>query len=97
MNREQVLSVLNGHRDEMRQRFGVKHLALFGSAARDELRDGSDIDLLVEFEGPPTFDGYMDLKDYLEALFGTKVDLATDAMIKPRLRRHIEKDLLRVA
>jgi predicted nucleotidyltransferase len=97
MNREQVLSVLNGHREEMRQRFGVKHLALFGSAARDELRDGSDIDLLVEFEGPPTFDGYMDLKDYLEALFGTKVDLATDAMIKPRLRRHIEKDLLRVA
>lgn len=97
MNREQVLSVLNGHRDEMQQRFGVKHLALFGSAARDELRDGSDIDLLVEFQGPPTFDGYMDLKDYLEALFGTKVDLATDAMIKPRLRRHIEKDLLRVA
>ncbi|TVQ95179.1 MAG: DNA polymerase subunit beta [Chromatiaceae bacterium] len=97
MNKEQVLSVLNGHREEMRQRFGVKHLALFGSAARDELRDGSDIDLLVEFEGPPTFDGYMDLKDYLEALFGTKVDLATDAMIKPRLRRHIEKDLLRVA
>jgi predicted nucleotidyltransferase len=97
MNREQVLSVLNGHRDEMQQRFGVKHLSLFGSAARDELRDGSDIDLLVEFQGPPTFDGYMDLKDYLEALFGTKVDLATDAMIKPRLRRHIEKDLLRVA
>jgi predicted nucleotidyltransferase len=97
MNREQVLSVLNGHREEMRQRFGVKHLALFGSAARDQLKDDSDIDLLVEFEGPPTFDGYMDLKDYLEALFGTKVDLATDAMIKPRLRRHIEKDLLRVA
>jgi len=97
MNKEQVLSVLNGHREEMRQRFGVKHLALFGSAARDQLRDGSDIDLLVEFEGPPTFDGYMDLKDYLEALFGTKVDLATDAMVKPRLRRHIEKDLLRVA
>ncbi len=97
MNREQVLSVLNGNREEMRQRFGVKHLALFGSAARDQLKDDSDIDLLVEFEGPPTFDGYMDLKDYLEALFGTKVDLATDAMVKPRLRRHIEKDLLRVA
>ncbi len=97
MNREQVLSALNRHRVEMRQRFGVKHLALFGSAARDQLQEGSDIDLLVEFEGPPTFDGYMDLKDYLEALFGTKVDLATDAMVKPRLRRHIEKDLLRVA
>ena len=73
------------------------HLALFGSAARDELRADSDIDVLVEFDGPATFDGYVGLKDYLENLFGAKVDLATEAMIKPRLRRYIEKDLLRVA
>lgn len=97
MDREQVLSVLSQHREVLRQRFGVKHLALFGSAARDQLRDGSDIDLLVEFEGPPTFDGYLNLKDFLEALFGTTVDLATDEMVKPRLRRNIEKDLICVA
>ena len=52
---------------------------------------------MVEFDGPPTFDGYLGLKDYLEALFGAKVDLATEAMVKPRLWRYIEKDLLRVA
>ena len=61
------------------------------------MRDDSDIDVLVEFDGPPTFDGFIGLKVYLEDLFGAKVDLATEAMIKPRLRRHIEKDLLRVA
>ena len=53
--------------------------------------------MLVEFDGPATFDAYVGLKDYLEDLLGAKVDLATEAMIKPRLRRHIEKDLLRVA
>jgi uncharacterized protein len=97
MNRSQVLSMLREHRDEMRRRFSVKHLSLFGSAARDQLHEGSDIDVLVEFDGPPTFDGYLGLKDYLEALFGAKVDLATEAMVKPRLWRYIEKDLLRVA
>ena len=97
MNRDQVLAILNKHRDEMQRRFAVKHLSLFGSAARDQLHEGSDIDVLVEFEGSPTFDGYVGLKDYLEALFGTKVDLATEAMVKPRLWKHIEKDLLRVA
>jgi uncharacterized protein len=97
MNRATILDLLNQHRDEFLIRFGARHLALFGSAARDELRADSDIDVLVEFDGPATFDGYVGLKDYLEDLFGAKVDLATEAMIKPRLRRHIEKDLLRVA
>jgi uncharacterized protein len=97
MNRDQVLSVLNQHRDEMQRRFAVKHLSLFGSAARDQLREGSDIDVLVEFEGPPTFDGYMDLKEFLEALFATKVDLATEDAIKPRMRPLIERDLIHVA
>lgn len=97
MNRTMILTLLNQHRDEFMNRFGARYLALFGSAARDELRDGSDVDVLVEFDGPATFDRYVGLQNYLEALFGLKVDLATEAMIKPRLRRHIEKDLLRVA
>jgi predicted nucleotidyltransferase len=52
---------------------------------------------LVEFEGPTTFDRYVGLKDNLEGLFGVKVDPATECMVKPRLWRYIEKDLLRVA
>ena len=97
MNRATILDLLKKHRDEFVNRFGARQLALFGSAARDELREGSDIDVLVEFDGPATFDRYVGLKVFLEELFGAKVDLATEAMIKPRLRRHIEKDLLRVA
>jgi predicted nucleotidyltransferase len=64
-NREQILKTLADHRQEIVQRFGVKNLALFGSAARDELRNDSDVDVLVEFEGPTTYDGYFKLQDYL--------------------------------
>lgn len=78
MNKAQVLSLLNQRRVEIMQRFAVKHLAVFGSAARDEMRDGSDVDVLVEFEGPATFDRYFDLKTYLEQMFGRPVDLVTE-------------------
>ena len=97
MNRSEVLKLLNEHREQVRERFGAKRLALFGSAARDELRDDSDIDVLVEFDGPATFDGYFDLKTYLEQLLGRPVDLVTEKGLKPRARRHVEKDLIRVA
>lgn len=97
MNRAMILNLLNEHRDEFLQRFGTKHLALFGSVARDDLREDSDIDVLVEFDGPATFDGYFNLKTYLEKLLGKRVDLVTEKGLRPRARRHVEKDLIRVA
>ena len=97
MNRADVLQLLREHQQQVRAQFGAKHLALFGSGARDELRDDSDIDVLVEFEGAATFARYFGLKDYLEALLGRPVDLVTDRGLKPRARRHVERDLIRVA
>ena len=97
MNRSTILKLLTDHLPEVRARYGVERLALFGSAARDELRADSDIDVLVEFEGRTTYDRYFELRTYLEQLFGRKVDLVTDKGLKPRARRHVEKDLIRVA
>jgi predicted nucleotidyltransferase len=97
MKRDQVLSVLRERHEEIERRFSVKHLALFGSMARDEARGDSDVDVLVEFEGSATFDGYFGLKDYLEQLLGRPVDLVTEKGLKPRARPHVEKDLIRVA
>jgi uncharacterized protein len=97
MDRAFVLALLQEHRDVISTRFGAKHLALFGSAARDEMRPDSDIDVLVEFEGPATFDGYFDLKDYLEGLLCRPVDLVTSKGLKPRARQHVERDLVRVS
>lgn len=97
MNQNDVLDTLHAHFQEIQQRFDVESLAVFGSASRGELRDDSDVDLLVQFNGGATFDGYFALKFYLEDLLGRMVDLATEKMIKPRLRRLIEDELINVA
>ena len=97
MTRSSILSLLSQHLQEIRQSYGVNRLALFGSAARDELRTDSDVDVLVEFDGPATFDHYFNLKSYLEKLLQRRVDLVTNRGLKPRARREVEKDLVRVA
>ena len=96
MNRNDILNRLRERRREISDRFAVDHIGLFGSAARDELRDDSDVDVLVSFRGRATFDGYMGLKSYLEDLIGRKVDLVTETGLKPRARSHVERDLIRV-
>ena len=97
MNRTTIVTLLRKHLPDLQARYGVRHIALFGSGARDELRADSDIDVLVELEGPATFDRYFSLLDHLERVFGRKVDLVSEKGLKPRARRHMEKDLVRVA
>jgi uncharacterized protein len=79
--RQLVLDSL-GDRIETIHSFGVSSLALFGSVARDEATETSDLDFLVEFEGSVTFDRYMDLKFFLEDLFNKPVDLVTKKSLK---------------
>ncbi len=97
MNRTQILEVLADCQQEIAARYGVRQLALFGSAARDELSASSDVDVLVEFAGPATFRAYMDLKFYLEDLLGRPVDLVTDKALRNEVRPYVEKEMIRVA
>ena len=97
MHKNEILDTLGAHIQDIQQRFNVHSLALFGSASSGNLQDESDVDVLVRFNGSATFDGYFALKFYLEDLLGRDVDLATDKMIKPRLWRRIENELIDVA
>ena len=63
----------------------MKSLALFGSVARDEATDSSDVDVLVDFGAPPTFDQYMGLKIFLEDLLQCQVDVVTMGALKERV------------
>lgn len=87
-----VMSLLSLHAAGLRDRFGLKRLAVFGSTARGEDTEASDVDVLVEFEGPPTFDRFMDLKFELEEILGRPVDLVTAAALKPQVRATVEKE-----
>jgi len=89
MRKQQILDKLSAHRDELHAQ-GVKSLALFGSAARDEAVDTSDIDLLVEFDRPTGLLGLIGLKNRLEKLLqADKVDLLTPDGLHPALREKI--------
>jgi predicted nucleotidyltransferase len=69
VNRDDILEQLRRRRGEIDARFAVERIGLFGSAARNELRDDSDVDVLVAFRGPATVDGY----------FGLDTEIAWDA------------------
>jgi predicted nucleotidyltransferase len=97
VRREEVLETLERHREEICERFGVRSLRLFGSVARNEATESSDVDILVGFFDPPTFRGFMELRIFLEDLLGAKVDLVTETGLKDRARPHVEKDAIRVA
>lgn len=93
-NSQEILRIVEENRETIRG-FGVRSLGLFGSAVRGEAAETSDLDFVVELE-KKTFDSYMNLKKFLEELFGCKVDLVLKDNIKPRLREPILKETVYV-
>ena len=90
-----VLEILKKHEADIRRKYQVKKIGVFGSFARGEGKEGSDIDVLIEFEdGHKTFDNYMDLKYFLEDLFSRKVDLVTVKALKPQLKDIILQEVV---
>jgi uncharacterized protein len=97
MNRRAILDRLHDEAPGLRQKYGVRSLAVFGSMARGDDREDSDVDILVTFEGRATFDNFMGLKLDLEDLLGRPVDLLTPKCLGPGLEARIEKEAIRVA
>ena len=96
MKRATALEILTINKPTLAQRFGVTRLALFGSTARDVAKSGSDIDILVAFDGPATSERYFGVQFYLEDLFGCPVDLVTEKALRAELRPFIEKEAVHV-
>lgn len=96
MNRRDVISFISAHKAELEQKFSVKKIGLFGSYARDEALEGSDIDIVVELEKPDLF-YLIGIKQTLEEALGRKVDVVRlrDTMNKS-LRRRIQRDAVYV-
>jgi predicted nucleotidyltransferase len=96
MKRNNALALLRTIKPILAQQFGVTQLALFGSTARDEARDNSDLDIMVRFDGPATSARYFGVQFYLEDQLGCSVDLVTEKALRPELRPFIEKEAINV-
>ena len=96
MNRAEVMRVLKRHEVELKK-LGVEHLFLFGSVARDDAKDDSDIDLFFDHEkGRLGLYELMDLKERAQEILGLSTDIMTRASLHPALRERIEETALRV-
>lgn len=91
MKRDDVLRVLAQHREELEE-LGVASLSVFGSTARDEARADSDIDVLVEFGEQVGLFEVVAVKEYLEELLRSPVDLVTRDSLKRQIRERILKE-----
>lgn len=96
MDKQSVLRHLREGKAHVMDEFGVTELALFGSVARDEAGEDSDVDILVRFDGPATSKRFFGVQFYLEDLLGCPVDLVTDKALRPELRPHVEHEAIRV-
>ncbi|MDD3112745.1 MAG: nucleotidyltransferase family protein [Methanofollis liminatans] len=91
--RTELLGILRSLKDELRERYHVERIALFGSYARDEQREGSDVDLLVSFGPDADLFDFVGLSQYLEERLGVKVDVVPETALRPEIRRQVVRDL----
>ena len=96
MKRDVALKLLSTYKPELVARYGVKRLALFGSTARNEARDDSDVDVLVDLANP-TFRAYMGLKFFLEDHMHVPVDVVMQDSVREPLKPYIEREAVDVA
>ncbi|OHD56666.1 MAG: hypothetical protein A2Y33_13165 [Spirochaetes bacterium GWF1_51_8] len=94
MELRDILSIIHAQQHRLKE-FGVRKIGVFGSIARNEAKDGSDLDLIVEFKtGFSTFKNYMRLYDFLEEVTGKKVDLLTSEGVSPHIKPYIDKEIV---
>ena len=96
MRRDQALEILSDHKDELREKFGVTSIAIFGSTARDQARPDSDVDTLIEIERSASLFTLSKVNFYLEDILGAKVDLVTPGGLRSPIRERIYQDLIYV-
>jgi hypothetical protein len=86
----EIVKMLRLHNTDVREKFKIKEIGVFGSYVRGEQKEGSDIDILVEFEDDyKTFDNYMELKFFLEKILKSEIDLVIKTTIRDEIKQNI--------
>jgi len=93
---EEMKKVIRKHMKELKEKYGVKEIGIFGSYVRGEARAESDVDILVDFERPIGFFKFLELEEYLSSLMGKKVDLVSRKALKPHIGKNILEEVVSV-
>lgn len=95
MQKQDILNYLKSNQEYYHNQYGIKFIGLFGSFARDEATDSSDIDILYKIEKDKKLSmfKYLQLTKQLEDLFNKKIDLVRDETLKPQIKSYIQKDI----
>ena len=91
---EEIKSILEEHKQEITEKYKVSEIGIFGSYIRDEQKETSDIDILVEFDGSIGLLKYIEMENYLSDLLDIKVDLVMKSSLKPRIGKHILEEVV---
>jgi predicted nucleotidyltransferase len=92
--RDEVLGILAQHKMLLLETYRITRLGVFGSYARGEQTDESDIDVLVEYDQAPSLWRLIELRDYLSELFANKVDVVTKNGLKARIKERVLAEVI---
>ncbi len=93
---DEVKKILKEHKEELKEKYNIKEIGIFGSFVRGEQNIRSDIDIIVEFNELPDIFLLIDLEDYLKKLLHKKIDLVRKEAIRPEIKRNVLKETVYV-
>lgn len=92
-NFEEIKELLQKHKDEFREEYGLKEIGIFGSYVRGEQNEESDLDILVELEKPVGFVKFIRLENALSQLLSVPVEIVTKKALKPHIGKRILQEV----
>ncbi len=91
----QIEKIISAHKEVLLREYGIKKIGMFGSYIRGEAKKNSDIDILIELDKPKIgLLGFIEIENYLSKIIGIKADLVMNGVLKPRIGRHILKEVV---
>lgn len=96
LNLENITNILKEHKEELKAKYGVEAIGVFGSYVKGKQKGKSDIDILVEFKPDAKMGllGFINMENYLSELLGIKVDLVERSALKPRIGKRILREVV---
>ena len=93
---EEIKDILRDHEEFVRQQFRVTEMRIFGSYARGEQTEESDLDILISYDNAPTLWMLFELRDYLSQRLGMPVDVVTDKGLKLRIEERVLAEAIKI-